>query len=120
MPMWPMSPKLSSVWWICLREASVPSTHRSRAGWCRDRKRSSRSCSHRNVPQHRSVGPAGSGCVFALILGTVENGRRPHEIRHGGPSCFHKEKNNENTTDDEVYSWRRDRCGSHLLLRFVE
>ena len=33
-----------------------------------DRKRTSRSCSRRNVPQHRSVGPAGSLCVFALIV----------------------------------------------------
>ena len=33
---------------------------------------------------------------------------------------FYKEKNHEDTTNDEVHSWRRDRCGSHLLLRFVE
>jgi NAD(P)-dependent dehydrogenase (short-subunit alcohol dehydrogenase family) len=53
----------------------VPSAHRSRAGWCRDRQRSSRSCPQRNVPQYRFVGPADSRCVFALILGPVENGK---------------------------------------------
>ena len=26
----------------------------------------------------------------------------------------------EDATNDEVHSWRRGRCGSHLLLRFVE
>ena len=29
------------------------------------------SCSHRNVPKHRSVGSAGSCCLLALILGPV-------------------------------------------------
>jgi hypothetical protein len=33
---------------------------------------------------------------------------------------FSKEKNSENTTKDEVHFWRIARCGSHLLLRFVE
>src|ERR1700683_1414016 len=41
---------------------------------------------------------------------------RQHRLRN----FFYKEKNSEDTTNDEVHSWRRDRCGSHLLLRFVE
>ena len=35
-------------------------------------------------------------------------------------SFFYKENNGEDITNDEVYFWRRDRCGSHLLLRSVE
>ena len=42
---------------------------------------------------------------------------RPHRLRN---FLFYMEKNSEDTTNDEVHSWRRDRCGSHLLLRFVE
>jgi hypothetical protein len=42
---------------------------------------------------------------------------RPHRLRN---FLFYKEKNSEDTTNDEVHSWRRDRCGSHLLLRFGE
>ena len=42
---------------------------------------------------------------------------RPHRLRN---FLFYKEKNSEDTTNDEVHSWRRDRGGSHLLLRFVE
>jgi hypothetical protein len=48
------------------------------AGRCGDRQWSGRSCSHRDVPQHRSVGSAVARCVFALILASV--GRSSHEI----------------------------------------
>jgi hypothetical protein len=43
-----------------------------RTGRCGDRQRSRRSCSCGDVPQHRSVGPAGPCCVFALIPDLVE------------------------------------------------
>src|SRR5260370_14949838 len=48
-------------------------------------------------------------------FGTLAN--RPHRLRN---FLSYKEKNSEDTTNDEVHSWRRDRCGSHLFLCFVE
>jgi len=41
----------------------------------------------------------------------------PHRLRN---FRFTKGKNSEETTNDEVHSWRRDRREFHLLLRFVE
>ena len=48
-------------------------------------------------------------------FGKLANG--PHRLRN---FRFTKGKNSEETTNDEVHSWRRDRRGFHLLLRFVE
>ena len=47
----------------------------------------------------------------------VSSPNKLHRLRN---FLFYKEKNSDDTTNDEVHSWRRDRCGSHLLLRFVE
>jgi len=42
---------------------------------------------------------------------------RPDRLRN---FLSYKEKDSEDTTNDEVHSWRRDRRGCPLALRFVE
>jgi hypothetical protein len=55
------------------------------------------------------------GGFEGYVKGQTSLANSPHRLR-----SFYKEKNSEDTTNGEAHSWRRDRRGSHLLLRFVE